>query len=62
MCREFMRRELGGGFWKCCSPMRRFLTVDEEIERLKEYEEELKKEIEGIRRRVQELKKEKTKG
>jgi len=40
-----------------CGPFfRRFITAKEEEERLGEYKEQLKKELEGLEERIQELK------
>lgn len=39
-----------------CGPFfRRFLTEQEEAERLEEYKEQLKKELEGLEERIQEF-------
>jgi hypothetical protein len=43
----------------CCGPVtffRRFISSQEEAERLEEYREQLKKEISGVEERIEELK------
>ena len=48
----------GGHMSGCCSGMgfRRFISPAEELERLKDYLEELKKEMAGVEARIHELK------
>ncbi len=48
----------GGGMSCCCGGMgfRRFISPAEELERLKNYLEELKKEVAGVEARIHELK------
>lgn len=48
----------GGGMPGCCGGMgfRRFISPAEELERLKVYLEELKKEIAGVEARIHDLK------
>lgn len=45
---------MGGG---CCCPPRRFFLKEEEIKRLENYREGLKKEILGVERKIEEMKK-----
>jgi hypothetical protein len=45
------------GYGCCGTGMRSFLTKDEKIEMLKEYEEGLEKELKGVRERLKELEK-----
>lgn len=47
-----------GHHWGCCGDRgwRRFISPAEEMERLKDYLEELKKEIAGVEARIHELK------
>ena len=40
----------------CCFPPRRFLTKDEQIERLDKYAKELENELEGLREYIDEIK------
>lgn len=40
-----------------CSGMRGFLTKDEKIELLKEYKDNLEKEMQGVKERIKELEK-----
>ena len=51
------------GAWGCtcgccgCGPFfRRFVSAKEEVERLEEYRDQLKKELAGLEERIQELK------
>jgi len=42
----------------CCgSTCRSFLTKDEKVEKLKEYQEAIEKEAQGVKERIQELEK-----
>ena len=45
------------GYGCCGSEMRHFLTKNEKIEMLKEYEGSLEKELKGIKERLKELEK-----
>ena len=40
-----------------CCEMRNFLTKEEKVEMLKEYEENLEKELKGLKERIKELQK-----
>lgn len=51
---HFGRHQMGHG---CCCPPRRFLTKEEEIERLKRYATGLEKELAGLREYIQEMEK-----
>lgn len=46
----------GSGRCGCGMFFRRFISAEEERERLKEYEAQLKKELEGVKESIQELK------
>jgi len=57
MCRECIParyREIR--YCGCGCGFRQFLTPEEEIERLENYKKQLRKEIEGVEKRVKELK------
>ena len=45
------------GYNCCANSARNFLTREEKVEMLKEYEGELSKELEGVKERVKELQK-----
>lgn len=41
----------------CCGGGRSFLTKEEKLEMLKEYQESLEKEVQGVKERIKELSK-----
>ena len=45
------------GDWSDCGAPRSFLTKEEKIEMLKEYQEALEKEARGVKERIKELEK-----
>jgi hypothetical protein len=59
MCQVIDRREMGAGGSTCCcgclTPQRRLFSKKEQVDVLRNYAEELDKEIEGVRERIQEL-------
>lgn len=50
------RGHLGAGRCGCGTFFRRFISAEEEKERLKEYEAQLEKELKGLKESIQELK------
>jgi hypothetical protein len=45
----------GGGHWGYGYGVRSFLTKEEKLAMLKEYKEDLEKEVEGVQERIKEL-------
>ena len=45
----------GGGHWGYGYGVRSFLTKEEKLAMLKEYKEDLEKEVEGVEERIKEL-------
>lgn len=45
------------GYYKNCCSTRSFLTKEEKIEMLTQYQESLEKEAQGVKERIEELKK-----
>lgn len=39
----------------CCGSARNFITKEEKVEMLKEYREQLEKEMQGVKERIKEL-------
>ena len=49
-------RHHGYSSMRCCCSPRRFFTKEEEIEMLEDYKDQLKKELEGVDRKIKEMK------